>query len=110
MKENNMNKYERLRSKTIAFRLSDAERDELDRMVSLSGMLKQDYILSRLLNKDVIIKGNPRVFKALKGELSDIHAELLRISSGKEPSGEFLETIRIVSEVLGGLAAEEQTK
>ena len=101
-------KYERWRSKTVAFRMSEAECDELDTMVAISGLSKQDYIISKLLNKDVVIRGNPRVFKALKDHMEQIHFELTRIASGREPSIELMSTIQIVADVLKGLVKEDQ--
>ena len=43
----------RWRNRTVAFRASDAEVRELDALVALSGLTKQDYIMSRLLERDV---------------------------------------------------------
>ena len=101
-------KYERWRSKTVAFRMSEAEVEELDTMVALSGLSKQDYIISKLLNKDVVIRGNPRVFKALKDHLESILTELTKLASGNEPSIDLLSTIQIVATVLEGLAKEDR--
>ncbi len=97
----------RWRSKTVAFRMSAPENEALNMMVALSGLTKQEYIIRKLLNKDVIVRGNPRVFKALKGLLSDIYSELLRISADVVPTDDMLETIRIVSTILGEMNKEE---
>lgn len=34
----------------------------------LSGLTKQDYIIRRLQEKEIVVVGNPRVYKALKSE------------------------------------------
>ena len=39
--------------------------------VSLSGLTKQDYIMKKLTDREVVVMGNPRVFKALKNELQN---------------------------------------
>ena len=100
--------HNRWRSKTVAFRMSPEENEALNRMVALSGLTKQEYIIRKLLNKDVIVRGNPRVFKALKAMLSDIYSELLRISANVVPSEDLLETVGIVSTILEEMNKEEK--
>ena len=49
----------RWRSKTIGFRVSPEEDEQINRYVKLSGLTKQDYITRRLTCKEVVIQGNP---------------------------------------------------
>ena len=49
--------------------MSEEENRILDRKVALSGMTKQDYIVDCILNKEIIVHGNPYVFRSLKNEL-----------------------------------------
>ena len=51
----------------MAFRVSPDEDREIETAVRLSGLTKQDYITRRLLCRDVVVQGNPRVYKALRG-------------------------------------------
>ena len=60
----------RWRSKTIVFRVSPEKDEQIDRYVKLSGLTKQDYITRRLTCKEVVIQGNPRVFKSCATSLS----------------------------------------
>lgn len=53
----------RWRNRIVAFRVSDEEAKLLNDLVALSGLTKQDYIMRRLLCRDVIVQGNPRVYK-----------------------------------------------
>ena len=62
----NRDEHNRWRSKTVAFRVSPEEDAQIERYVRLSGLTKQDYITRRLTHKDVVVQGNPRVFKALQ--------------------------------------------
>ena len=55
----------RWRSKTIAFRISPEENDLLEEFVRLSGLTKQEYIISRVLGRQITVVPNPRVHKAL---------------------------------------------
>jgi hypothetical protein len=54
----------RWRNKTVAFRISPEEDEMLEVAVRLSGLTKQDYIIRRLQCRDVVVQGNPRVYKA----------------------------------------------
>ena len=56
----------RFRARTIGFRVSPEEDQLINSAVALSGLTKQDYIVKRLLCRDVVVQGNPRVYKALK--------------------------------------------
>ena len=59
----------RWRNKTVAFRVSPEEDALLEAFVQLSGLTKQDYIARRLLAREVVVQGNPRVYKALREQL-----------------------------------------
>ena len=72
----------RFRSRTIGFRVSPEEDQLINSAVALSGLTKQDYIVKRLLCRDVVVQGNPRVYKALKDRLGEVLDELKRIESG----------------------------
>ena len=52
----------RWRSKTIAFRISPEENDLLEEFVRLSGLTKQEYIISRVLGRQITVVPNPRLY------------------------------------------------
>ena len=64
------------RNKTVAFRVSEEEAKLLNDLVALSGLTKQEYIMRRLLDREVVVQGNPRVYKALKNQMARIYEEL----------------------------------
>ena len=66
----------------MAFRVSPEENEQIDAAVRLSGLTKQDYITRRLLDRDVVVQGNPRVYKALRDQLAAVLGELRRIEAG----------------------------
>jgi len=98
----------RWRNKTVAFRVSEEESKLLDDCVRLSGLTKQDYITRRLLFRDVIVQGNPRVYKALRNQMAEIYEELKRIEQCNEVNDEFLYTLQLVTETLNGLKGEAE--
>ena len=66
-------------------------------------MTKQDYIVKRLLCRDVVVQGNPRVYKALKDRLGEVLDELKRIESGAGVDKELLENIKLITVTLDGM-------
>ena len=96
----------RWRNKTVAFRISPEEDEQLETAVRLSGLTKQDYIIRRLLCLDVVVQGNPRVYKALRNELTVMYAELKRIESGGTVSDDLMDTIQLIASIMDGMKEE----
>ena len=96
----------RWRNHTVAFRVSDEEAKLLNDLVALSGLTKQDYITRRLLCRDVVVQGNPRVYKALKNQMAAIHEELKRMESISPDNDELLYTLQVIAITLDGLNRE----
>ncbi|MEZ3473126.1 MAG: mobilization protein [Lachnospiraceae bacterium] len=96
----------RWRNHTVAFRVSDEEAKLLNDLVALSGLTKQDYITRRLLCRDVVVQGNPRVYKALKNQMAAIHEELKRMESVSPDNDELLYTLQLIAITLDGLNRE----
>ena len=103
----NRDEHNRWRNKTVAFRVSPEEDKQIETYVQLSGLSKQDYITRRLTQKDIVVQGNPRVFKALRNQLADVLAELQRIEAGGEVNDELLDVIEMIADILGGLKGED---
>ncbi|MEG1577898.1 MAG: hypothetical protein RRY64_06295 [Oscillospiraceae bacterium] len=103
MSQKNRDNKNRWRNKTVAFRVSPEEDEQIETAVRLSGLTKQDYITRRLLCRDVVVQGNPRVYKALRNELAAVLAELQRIEVGGGVDGELLDTIELITVTLGDM-------
>ena len=99
MSAKSRDRHGRWRSKTVSFRASEDEIRAIDEAVALSGLTKQEYIITKLQNRDVVVLGNPRVFKALKTKMDDIYQELLRLTSSNEANEQLLETINLVARI-----------
>lgn len=106
MSAKNMDSHNRWRNRQVAFRLSQEEADQLDTFVKLTGLTKQDYITRRLLDKDVVVQGNPRVYKALRDQFSAILDELRRIEAGTDINDELLTTINLIAAIMDGMKEE----
>ncbi len=96
----------RWRNKTVAFRVSPEEDQQLERAVRLSGLTKQDYIIRRLQNREVVVEGNPRVYKALRDELAAVLEELKRIEKGLDIDSDILETINLITKTIDGMKGD----
>ena len=103
MSAKNLDNHNRWRNKTVAFRVSPEEDEQLEIAVRLSGLTKQDYITRRLLNRDIVVQGNPRVYTALRNQLAAVLDELRRIGDGGEASNELLDTIHMIAAIMGGM-------
>ena len=101
-----LDKQGRWRNKTVAFRVSPEEDELLETAVRLSGLTKQDYITRRLQEKEVVVTGNPRVYKALKNELTKVLNELKRLKKGDNVSEDLLEVIRLITITMNGMKEE----
>ena len=99
----NRDEHNRWRNKTVAFRLSPEEDSQLEVAVKLSGLTKQDYITRRLLCKDVVVQGNPRVYKALRDQLAAVLDELRRIEAGQKIDDDLMDTIDMIAAIMGGM-------
>ena len=106
--EKNVDSKGRWRNRNVGFRVSEEEAKLLDDLVELSGLAKQDYILRRLLNREVVVQGNPKVFKALKHQMTQIYEELKRLELCSEENEELLRTIQMVAVTLNGMKGETQ--
>lgn len=93
----------RWRNKTTSFMMSPEERADLDIRVKLSGLTKQEYMVRRLLERDVIVQPNSRIFKALRDQMAEILTELRRIENSTVIDDELLAVIKTVAQTYNGL-------
>lgn len=99
----NRDEKNRWRNKTVSFRVSPEENEQIHTAVRLSGMTKQDYIISRVLCRDIVIHGDPRIYKALKVELKAVLNELRRVEAGSSVDEELLRTISMITTIMSGM-------
>ena len=108
MSAKNKDSKNRWRNITVGFRVSPEENELINKAVALSGLPKQEYCYRRCLNQDVVVQGNPRVYKALKLELDSVLTELKRIEAGNSVDEELMNVIELISIILGGLKGEDE--
>lgn len=103
MSAKNLDKHNRFRSITVGFRVSPEEHEHINVAVALSGLSKQEYCYRRCLGRDIVVLGNPKVYKALKDQLAAVLDELKRIEAGAGVDEELLANINLITKTLYGL-------
>ena len=94
MSKKNYDNHNRWGNKTVAFWVSAKEDLYLEALVKLTSLTKQNYIIRRLLERDVVVAGQPKGFyKALRDQLSAVLDELL-------------DTIRMLTTIMNGMREE----
>lgn len=106
MSHKNLDSHNRLRSIVVGFRMSPEEANLLNRLVEISGLNKQDYLINRALQCDVIVNGNPRVYIGLKKELIALYNELHRLNNCSQITEEQLILLNQIMKILNEMRLE----
>lgn len=97
MSAKNCDNHNRFRSRTIAFRVSPEENQQINTVVQLSGMTKQDYIVAKLLDRKIYVHGNCKVHRAVFDRLTKVLLELRRIENGGNIDDELMSNIALIA-------------
>ena len=108
MSNKNRDEHNRWRNITVGFRVSPEENEQINIAVALSGLPKQEYCYRKCLNRDIVVQGNPKVYKALKDQLAAVLDELKRIKAGGNVSDELLDNIRLITITMNGMKEESE--
>ena len=87
----------------MGFRVSPEENEQINAAVALSGLPNQEYCYRRCMNRDIVVQGNPRVYKALRNQLAAVLDELKRIEAAGELRDELLDNIELITLTLYGM-------
>lgn len=98
---------DRVRSITIAFRVTKEMNEQINLMVAMSGLTKQEYIVSKLCDMEITFVPSPRALKALRDEMREVCKQLNRLRKGDNPSEHLLETCDLLADVMLGLRGDE---
>jgi hypothetical protein len=107
MSAKNVDNHNRFRNITVGFRVSPEENEAINAAVKLSGLPKQEYCYRRCLERDIVVQGNPRVYKALRDQLAAVLMELQRIENAGGVTDELLELIELITVTLYGMKGEQ---
>lgn len=108
MSEKSLDPQGRMRSKTIAFRMSPEEADLLQRYADMSGMTKQDYLISRVLQRDVTVIPRKRMQLYMEENMLYVFKELRRLDAGQVLSHDLSELVRMLAGIFAALGGEDE--
>ena len=108
MSAKNRDEQNRWRNITVGFRVSPEENEQINIAVALSGLPKQEYCYRRCLSRDIVVQGNPKVYKALRNQLAAVLDELRRIEATGELRDELLDNIELITRTLNGMKEGSQ--
>ena len=108
MSAKNRDEHNRFRSITVGFRVSPEENEQINIAVALSGLPKQEYCYRKCLDREVVVQGNPRVYKALRNQLAAVLVELKRIETANELRDELLDNIELITRTLYGMKEKSE--
>lgn len=106
MSAKNLDKHNRFRCITVGFRVSPEEHELINRVVALSGLTKQEYCYQKCLDREIVVQGNPKVYRALKLELAAVLDELKRIEAGGSINPDLIELIDQINKTIYGLKGD----
>jgi len=66
----------------------------------MSGLPKQDYLIQRVLQREVVVVGNPRVYKGLRIQMEAIHKELQCIAANRFVDDELLDRVEQITIIM----------
>jgi hypothetical protein len=89
----------RWRSIDVNFRVSPEENHLINQMVALSGLTKREYLVRRAMAQDIVVMGNPRVYKALKNQMEQLYQAFSRLCNAGELTPETVELLRFTTEI-----------
>lgn len=108
MSEKNLDPQGRMRSKTVAFRMSPEETDLLQRYADMSGMTKQDYLISRVLQREVTVIPNKRMQLYMEENMLHVFKELRRLDAGQVLPQDLSELVGMLAGIFAALGGEDE--
>ena len=108
MSKKNLDPQGRMRSKTVAFRMSPEEADLLQRYADMSGMTKQDYLISRVLQREVTVIPNKRMQLYMEENMLYVFKELRRLDAGQVLPQDLSELVGMLAGIFAALGGEDE--
>ena len=108
MSEKNLDPQGRMRSKTVAVRMSPEEADLLQRYADMSGMTKQDYLISRVLQREVTVIPNKRMQLYMEENMLYVFKELRRLDAGQVLPQDLSELVGMLAGIFAALGGEDE--
>ena len=97
-------------SKTIGFRCSPQQNDLITHLAEACGMNKQDYILAKLTDTEIVVTSSPRTRKAMREWIENLTEELRSTPRNEPLSDSLQEQLTVVLKYFNDLCAAEEAE
>mgnify|MGYP002557740920 CR=1 FL=1 len=99
-RERHPENWTRERNVILNFRVTEEEKQKIEKRIELSGLSKQDFFISSCLYQNINVVGNVKSFNAIRKEMVSIENHLKSIATLDELELDKIESIRTIFEIL----------
>lgn len=99
--------HSRTRNVIMNFRVTQEEKELIERRIRLSGISKSDYFISSCLHQTIHTVGNIKTFSAMKESIQRIENHLPSVSCAEELDIRVMTELRTVLEILNSVLKED---
>ena len=102
------NEKNRKRNVFMNFRVSEKERELIEKRIALSGMTKAEFFIQSCLYQAIFVKGNIRTFDKIRERLSAIESKISEMEKSPELTKDDLLELRTITEMLAFIYNRER--
>jgi len=99
--------YIRQRDVIMNFRVSEEERDKINKRIKLSGLSKQEFFISSCMNQSITVIGNIKSFDAIRKEMRRIDEKLRKIITVEDLDDSILDPLITILQILNSFYKQE---
>lgn len=99
--------YRRKRTISKAFRVSPEENERIELLAKAAGVTQQEYIMTKLEDKEFTIVPDVRTFKMLRDEMRAVVGELSRLRNTGDLGEELEARVELLCDLFLGIADVE---
>lgn len=101
------NEKNRKRNMIINFRVSELEKELIEKRIKLTGLSKSEFFIQSCLYQAILVKGNIRTFNEIKDRINALAESISINSSLEELDIEAAESFRTILEILNNLYGKD---
>lgn len=98
--------YRRKRTISKAFRVSPEESERIELLSKAAGVTQQQYIMTKLEDKEFTIVPDIRTYKMLRDEMQAVYKELSRLRDCSEMDERLATKVDLLAELFIGIAGK----
>lgn len=98
--------YRRKRTISKAFRVSPEENERIELLSKAAGVTQQEYIMTKLEDKEFTIVPDIRTYKMLRDEMRAVYQELSRLRECSEMDEVLVAKVDLLAELFIGVAGK----